>query len=71
MSDRWTTVLGQCPCVAGSNVTQDPFAAFSLDSLEINENNLSTGEQRVVDGLQRSKREFEMVVCVADENQID
>src|SRR5713226_6241380 len=52
-------------------MAQHPFAALTLDAMEVDQDDLSTGPQRIMDGLQGALRKLEMVVGVADENQID
>ena len=41
------------------------------DEVVEHQDDLAAGKQSVVDRLQRALRKFKVVVCVADENQID
>src|SRR6516162_4906929 len=50
---------------------QHKLAALTFDAMEIDQDDLSRWSKGVIDGLQRSLRKLEMVVRVADENQID
>src|SRR4029079_16408334 len=57
--------------LAGSNMAQNEFAALAFDAVEVDQNESSTWAKGVMDRLERSLRKLEMVVGVADEDEID
>ena len=52
-------------------MAQHPLAAFALDAMKIDQDELPTGSEGVVDGFQSSLRKLEVVVSIANKNQID
>jgi hypothetical protein len=49
----------------------DKIAALALDAVEVDEDNSTSGSQGVMNGLERSLRKLEVMIGVADENEID
>src|SRR5262245_1392999 len=52
-------------------MAHDPFATIALDPMEVDQDDLPSGSKGVMDGLQGSLRELEVVVRVADEHQVN
>src|SRR5262245_28253058 len=55
----------------GSHMAQHPFAAFAFDAIKVDQDDLPAGSKGFMDRLHGSLRKLEMVISVADENQID
>src|ERR1043165_4859567 len=56
---------------AGANVPQHPVRAHAGDALEVDHHQRSAGPQRAPDRVEHRSRILEVVIGVADENEID